>query len=607
MAIERILLVQLADIGDLVLTTPAIAALREALPLAQIELLASERAMPLIPDGLVDRQIPFQRSGGGASREIFAWRNLRMLSVLRGRKYDTIIFFHHFTLRAGVFKFWLLAKASGAGRIIGLKNHHVRFLTDWVHDEGFVARHQAQYWLDLVALLGASGRPRPARVKRQAMPALAPAKRDQPIVVMHTGSGGYSKARRWERAGFAAVARGLQEERGAAIVLVGQPDDEADLVEDLLDQKPINLTGATTLPQLAEVIASADLFIGADSGVMHIAAAAGTPVLSIFGPSNPAAWRPWAVGAWATVVHSGVECSPCSYVGHGIGAREGCAARTCMKLVRPQMVLAAAQRALDTCASLGETPTATRALPATDDRLKILGVPVDAITYDRWMRQIADWVEDRGGARHVCTVNPEFIMIAQSNPIFFNILNRAAICVPDGVGLLWASRILGAPLPERVTGSDGVPLIARHAAQNGWTLFFLGAAEGVAERAARILRGQHPKLLIAGVYSGSPAAEEEDEITALVNASGADILLVAYGAPAQDLWIARNLPRLDVAMAMGIGGSLDFIAGLVPRAPHWMQARGLEWFYRLLRQPWRFRRMLRLPRFVFAVLRQSKL
>ena len=178
--------------------------------------------------------------------------------------------------------------------------------------------------------------------------------------------------------------------------------------------------------------------------------------------------------------------------------------------------------------------------------------------------------------------------------------------MPDGVGLLWAGRHLGAPLPGRVTGSDGLPLIARHAAEKGWKLFFLGAAVGIAERAAEILREKHPQLIVAGAYAGSPAEDEEDELVARINASGADILLVAYGAPKQDKWIARNLPRLEVAMAMGVGGSLDFIAGVVPRAPQWMRARGLEWLYRLLRQPWRLRRMLRLPRFVLAVFRQAK-
>ncbi|MCY3980149.1 MAG: WecB/TagA/CpsF family glycosyltransferase [Chloroflexi bacterium] len=609
MASERILLVQLADIGDLVLATPAIAALREARPQAQIELLASEHALPLAPARLVDRQIPFNRSGGSASGDFFSRRNLRLLPRLRAQQYDAIVFFHHFTFRAGVFKFWLLAKASGARRIIGLRNHNIGFLTDFIDDEGFGARHQAQYWLDLVALLGASGCARPAIVAREAMSSVALPASGKPIVVIHAGSGGYSKARRWPAAGFAEVANGLREQCDAEVVLVGQPDDDGYVVENLLDQKPINLADKTTLPQLADIIARANLFIGADSGVMHIAAATGTPVLSIFGPSNPDAWKPWAVGSHATVLRSGVECSPCSYTGHTIGAREGCQARTCMKLVRPIQVLEAAKHLLSSKAHADEVrpqPLTSGSVCSPFSRLKILGVPVDVITYDDWMNQISKWVEADIGAQHVCTVNPEFIIVARRDPIFFNILNRAAICVPDGVGLLWASRHLGAPLPERVTGSDGVPLIARHAAEKGWKIFFLGAGEGIAERAAGILKAQHQQLIISGAYGGSPAEREEDEIVAMINASGADILLVAFGAPKQDKWIARNLPRLEVAMAMGVGGSFDFIAGVVPRAPQWMRDRGLEWLYRLLRQPWRLRRMLRLPRFVIAVLRQKQ-
>ena len=609
MASERILLVQLADIGDLVLTTPAIAALREARPQAQIELLASDHALPLVPADLVDHKIPFYGGGKSASRDFFSQRNLRLLPQLRAKQYDAVVYFHHFTLRAGVFKFWLMAKASGARQIIGLRNHNVGFLTDFVDDAGFGVQHQAQYWLSLVALLGASDRPRTALVRREAMQWGKLTASGKTIVVMHTGSGGYSEARRWSAAGFAEVANGLREQCGAEIVLVGQPDDAGHVVENLLDKQPIDLVGKTTLPQLADVIDRADLFIGADSGVMHIAAATGTPVLSIFGPSNPDAWKPWAAGAHATVLRSKVECSPCSYIGHTIGAREGCQARTCMKLVRPNQVLDAAKRILSSATPADEVTPQTWTARRADvqfSRLNILGVPVDAVTYNDWMNQIGKWVATDIGARHVCTVNPEFIIVARRDPIFFNILNRAAVCVPDGIGLLWASRRLGAPLPERVTGSDGVPLIARHAAEKGWRIFFLGAGKGIAERAAGILKARHPQLFIAGTYGGSPSEREEDEIVAMINASGADILLVAFGAPQQDKWIARNLPRLEVAMAMGVGGSFDFIAGVVPRAPQWMRNRGLEWLYRLLRQPWRLRRMLRLPRFVFAVLRQKQ-
>ncbi|MBZ0279839.1 MAG: WecB/TagA/CpsF family glycosyltransferase [Anaerolineae bacterium] len=193
-------------------------------------------------------------------------------------------------------------------------------------------------------------------------------------------------------------------------------------------------------------------------------------------------------------------------------------------------------------------------------------------------------------------------MIARHDINFRNILKRANLCVPDGVGLLWAAKYQGTPLPERVTGSDGVPLIAARAAEKGWRLFLLGAAPGVAEKAADVLRARHPALQIVGVYSGSPAPEEEDAIVERINASGADILFVAYGAPEQDKWIARNTPRLRVKMAMGVGGAFDFIAGIIPRAPLWMQRLGLEWLFRLYLQPWRIRRMMRLPRFVIAVL-----
>jgi N-acetylglucosaminyldiphosphoundecaprenol N-acetyl-beta-D-mannosaminyltransferase len=257
---------------------------------------------------------------------------------------------------------------------------------------------------------------------------------------------------------------------------------------------------------------------------------------------------------------------------------------------------------------LGTGPAASLAAAPSrsHERIQILGLPVDAITYDQWLNLIAGWVAGNT-PRHVVTVNPEMLIIARQDPNFRHILQRADLCVPDGVGLLWAAKRQGTPLPQRVTGSDGLPIIAARAAERGWRLFFLGAAEGVADKAAEILRQRHPELQIVGTYSGSPAPAEEDAIVERVNASGADLLFVAYGAPEQDKWIARNLPRLQVKMALGAGGSLDFVAGVLPRAPLWMQRLGLEWLFRLYLQPWRIRRMLRLPRFVLAVLRSNAL
>ena len=603
MTAERILLAQLADIGDLTLATPALAALRAAKPKAAIDLLAPDHAIPALPAGLIDQVFPFQKGEHSGSRALLKPANLRMLLRLRRERYDAVVFFHHFTLKAGVFKFRLIARAAGARRVIGLKNQHAAFLTEHIPDLGFGVKHEAQYWLDLVALLGASNLPRPALARMEACDLLPGGAASQPRIVIHAGSGGYSRARRWLPARFAQVARQLHDRFDARIILVGTAADDSAELARLLDVPALDLTGQTSLPQLAHVISRSDLFIGADSGVMHIAAASGTPVLSIFGPSNLHAWHPWAPGGRAIALTSGVECSPCSYVGHGIGARDGCPARTCMKLISARQVVDAASQLLEE----GDDSTASMPPPgkgATPSPIRVLGVPIHSISYESWLTQIGSWISQATTARHVCTVNPEFIMIARRDPIFFGILSRADLCLADGVGLLWACRVLKLPRPQRVTGSDGVPLIAGRAAQQGWRIFFLGAAAGVAERAADALRADHPALQVAGTHAGSPSAAEEDEIVALINGSRADILLVAYGAPKQDKWIARNLPRLEVKMAMGIGGALDFIAGDVARAPGWMRRRGLEWLYRLLRQPWRIRRMLRLPRFALAVLRE---
>jgi exopolysaccharide biosynthesis WecB/TagA/CpsF family protein len=594
----RILVVQLGDIGDLVLSTPALAALRQAHPDAQIAVLTPPHAAPILTGtGLADVIIEQKRFPG--LRQIP--RLIALAGRLRAGRFDVTLFFHHFTTRAGRIKFAALAYAAGSPRRIGLDAGGAFFLTERLPDAGFGARHQAQYWLDLVALLGADPTPRPTRVgitgDDRAFATAALGESAQPYVVIHAGSGGDSYARRWSPEGFAQVADDLAAS-GLRVVLVGGPGDDTRAVRQHLRADCIDLSGRTTLGQLAAVIERASLFIGADSGVMHIASATDTPIAAIFGPSNPEAWRPWRPSGGVCVLRSAPECSPCSYVEYRLGQRAGCAARTCMRLVTPAQVTAAARMLLS-----GSVPSATppvRPRPPVPT-IRILGLPVSVITFARWLDLIAEWVQD-GQARHVCTINPEMVMIARRDPIFRVILERADLTVPDGVGLLWAARRLGTPLPERVTGSDGVPLIAARAAQAGWRLFLLGAAEGVAARAAAVLRQRYPGVQIVGTYAGSPAPHEEDAIVERVNASGADILFVAYGAPEQDKWIARNLPRLRVKMAMGVGGSLDFVAGVVPRAPERMRRLGLEWLYRLYLQPWRIKRMLRLPRFVLAVL-----
>ncbi len=232
--------------------------------------------------------------------------------------------------------------------------------------------------------------------------------------------------------------------------------------------------------------------------------------------------------------------------------------------------------------------------------INILGVRVDHTTYETALAQIETFLR-AGGFHQIATINPEFVMLAQSNPEFARALNASALNLPDGVGLLWASRRLGAPLRERVTGQEMVQRIAELAARRDEKIFFLGAREGIAERAARELQTKYPRLKIAGCYAGSPAEEEEEHITERINKSRAEILFVAYGPPKQELWIARNAARLRVKIALGVGGTFDTLAGIAPRAPAWMQRAGFEWLYRLAREPRRIKRQLAIPYFMWLV------
>ncbi|MDJ0753751.1 MAG: WecB/TagA/CpsF family glycosyltransferase [Ardenticatenaceae bacterium] len=239
----------------------------------------------------------------------------------------------------------------------------------------------------------------------------------------------------------------------------------------------------------------------------------------------------------------------------------------------------------------------------TIDAVNILNVPVHLITMD----QTIAWVEGAMAHHHtyqIATVNPEFVMTAQQDPDFLTILQSADLCLPDGIGLVWASRLLKKPLPERVPGSDLVYRLAQACADHGWRLFLLGAAPGVAEEAAAVLKNLYPALMIAGTFAGSPDPREDQALVERINQSEADMLFVAYGAPRQDKWINRNRNRLTtIHLAIGVGGSLDFITGRSVRAPRWIQNLGLEWLHRLFKEPWRWRRMLALPQFAWKIIK----
>ena len=249
------------------------------------------------------------------------------------------------------------------------------------------------------------------------------------------------------------------------------------------------------------------------------------------------------------------------------------------------------------------------------EHTSVLGVRVDGVTRRQTLDAIELLVEQRRNAlargetvecRQVVTLNTEFVMEAQRNGAFRKIINSAALVIADGIGIVWAARLGGTPLPGRITGTDTLVALAKRGAGAGYRFYLLGAAPGVAERAAARLQSIAPGLQIAGTYAGSPAPEEEEGILQRLREAGADVLCVAYGAPAQEFWIHRNLPRLPVAVAMGVGGAYDFLSGRQRRAPRLMQRLGLEWLYRLYREPWRWRRMLAIPRFMFIVLLKGR-
>ncbi len=344
MTLHRILVVKLADIGDLITATPALRALRRGFPAAQIDLLTTPAAAAVAPASLVDRVLTAPRSLARRPADLPALA--RLLVGLRRTGYDALLFLHHLTLGAGVAKYRLLAAAAGAPLLLGLDNGKGSWLTHRVPDQGFGALHEVAYWLQVVGLLGARDHSRLLHAcytsdDLQAVEPLLAGLGPQPLVAIHPGSGGYAPARRWEPAKWAAVADALIQRYGAQIVLVGTPADDADAVQAQMVGPAANLVGQTTLPQLAALLAQCDLFLGADSGVMHVAASVDLPVVALFGPSNHLAWGPWTPESRSAVVRLDLRCSPCSYVGHSVGARNGCWHRSCLADLQPEQVLAA--------------------------------------------------------------------------------------------------------------------------------------------------------------------------------------------------------------------------------------------------------------------------
>jgi N-acetylglucosaminyldiphosphoundecaprenol N-acetyl-beta-D-mannosaminyltransferase len=240
----------------------------------------------------------------------------------------------------------------------------------------------------------------------------------------------------------------------------------------------------------------------------------------------------------------------------------------------------------------------------------ILGIQISSISMSNLLDDFAGLIRSSSKAS-VCITPVNSILAARKNAQVLAIYNNANYTLCDGVPVLWASRFLGTPIEQRITGLDLLPALLEFCATNNFSLFFLGASPGVGDALKAKAEQLHPSINIKGVYCPSFAAkfekEENDKMMAAINAVKPDIVLVSLTAPKQDIWISENLEYLDTKIAIGIGGAFEVTAGLINRAPVWMQKAGLEWFYRFTQEPKRMfkRYFIEAPVFIPLVILQK--
>lgn len=225
-------------------------------------------------------------------------------------------------------------------------------------------------------------------------------------------------------------------------------------------------------------------------------------------------------------------------------------------------------------------------------KIDILGVRVDNVSFEEAVNKVEEFIGDKN-KHYVVTPNPEIGILAQKDHKLRQILNSADLAIPDGIGLIWASRILGSRLKERVTGVDLMEKFCQVAEKKGFSVGLLGGKNGVASLCAAVLKNRFEKLKLVVFDKNQPIYKD------------VDILFVAMGAPKQEKWIGKNLPKIPVKVAMGVGGAFEMITGAQIRAPKILQNLGLEWLWRLITQPWRVKRQLALLVFVYFVIKQK--
>jgi N-acetylglucosaminyldiphosphoundecaprenol N-acetyl-beta-D-mannosaminyltransferase len=238
------------------------------------------------------------------------------------------------------------------------------------------------------------------------------------------------------------------------------------------------------------------------------------------------------------------------------------------------------------------------------DLLKILEVNIDRLDMQGAVERVKNLLSEDGPSL-IVTPNSEMLAAAAEDAELARILNSADLAVPDGAGVILASKIMGQKLPERVAGFDLITELFAQLENEDCSFYFLGSKPGIVDKAAAELKKRYPNLNIAGYHHGYLDKELQQNVTAEINEKGIDLLLVGMGVPLQERFLDKNLDGLNVKAAVTVGGSFDVIAGEVERAPLWMQKAGLEWFYRLVQEPSRFGRMLLLPKFIYLVIKSK--
>ena len=365
---RRILVVKLADLGDALTATPALRALRATFPDARIDVLVTPVGAAVL-EGLdsVDNLIRFEKAWFDrlrpAVRPIVEAVALGL--KLRRREYDRVFLFHHLFTAAGRLKYAALLGATGSPWRAGVAEGRPSFLTDVFPDEGYGARHEADYWLGAAGLAGAVN-PSPrfevhvddgARSEAIRLLGDRPRRSNRRRIVVCPGAGAYSPARRWPAERYALVARRLAQRENAEIVVVGG-STERELAETVrLGAGPSgrNLAGLTpSVKVLAAVLENCDLFVGNDGGAMNLAVAVGVPTVAIFGPSNAVSWGPYqgvrrepGKTGRSVVIRTDLPCAPCLYRGFLPGTRHGCRTRDCLMLIDVETVARAAERLMN--------------------------------------------------------------------------------------------------------------------------------------------------------------------------------------------------------------------------------------------------------------------